>query len=64
MKNVKLIIASLFFALFFMVACKNAPKPEGETEEVTVIENVDVAVDTTSATADTVVIMESEEENK
>ncbi len=64
MKNVTLVIASLFFALFFMVACENAPKPEAETEEVTVIENVEVAVDTTSATADTVVVMETEEEIK
>lgn len=64
MKNVTLIIASLFFALFFMVACKNAPKAEAEAEDVTVIENVEVAVDTTSATADTIVIMETEEEIK
>ncbi|MBN2236338.1 MAG: hypothetical protein JW729_02190 [Bacteroidales bacterium] len=55
MKKITLSLVSLVFALTMLVACNNAPKaPVEEAESTTVIENVDVTVDTTAVEADTV----------
>jgi len=62
MKKFTVTIASLFFALFLLVGCNNAPKPAEETEEATVIENVEIAVDTVAVEVDTTVVVEVVEE--
>lgn len=56
MKKITLTIASLFFALFLLVGCNEAPKPA--EEQTIVIENATVTMDTVTVVVDTVAVEE------
>ena len=62
MKKITLSIASLFFALFLLVGCNNAPKPAEERDETTVNVNVEITADTVAVTVDSTVVEEAAEE--
>lgn len=62
MKKLTVAILSLFFSLFLLVGCNSTPKPAEESEEATVIENVDATIDTVAITVDTTVVEEAVEE--
>lgn len=62
MKKFTVTIASLFFALFLLVGCNNAPKPAEAADETTVNVNVDVTSDTVTVVVDSTMTEEATEE--